>query len=161
MEAGEARTQSLGRPCHESHRFITEGCAFFLDQHGRQVCMCLALLQTEADFLPTRSQDCNSVMPALSGCQPDIRMPWILTSSVRGQRIGAHRSAENDGPCSRTQVVSILFLGGPSARNSGHRLPDLSPIRKCFVVYPNLRTSGRKLRSSESQLSEEGCLLEG
>ena len=68
MRAGGARTQSVSRTCSEIHLIITEGCAplpgAVHDQYGRQVCIYLAILQTEADLLPTESQACNSLMPA-------------------------------------------------------------------------------------------------
>ena len=56
------------------------------DQHGRQECISLALLLTEADLLRPGSQACNSLMPAQNGCQLDIRLPWILTTEKRDNK---------------------------------------------------------------------------
>ena len=68
------------------------------DQHGRQVCICLALLQTEADLLPTVNQACNSLTPAQNGCQFDIRMPWILTTKKRNTKLETKARHESCDP---------------------------------------------------------------
>ena len=58
------------------------------DQPGNSAFICLALLQTEADLLPTGSQACNSLMPAQKWWQHGSRVPWMLKSSEteEGQR---------------------------------------------------------------------------
>ena len=95
---------SPGRPCSEVHRLISRGMCLLPDaahdQHGRLVCICLALLQTEADLLPTWSHACNSLMTAQNRCELDNRIPRDT------DKLG------NRGLVERQTPFSNLFLCG-------------------------------------------------